>query len=216
MSDVSDVCDPATPLLAHRQCSVIRLQLKKNMLLAALAESAWDELSTLLAVEDRLRGEVLVRQGDRQLRQYFVLEGLLKRIVAGSDGRELTLRFTDAGDMETGQDAWRLDSSSPHAIVCVTKARVAHLPLKEWYEFIDRHPKARRVFEERVMRITSDMMTHAITLHLLDAPSRVQNFSYEHPELIERLPQKELASHLNLAAETLCRLVRHRKTAPSM
>ena len=40
----------------------------------------------------------------------------------------------------------------------------------------------------------------------LDAPGRVQRFLRKHPELVDRIPQKELASHLNLSAETLSRL----------
>jgi len=49
-------------------------------------------------------------------------------------------------------------------------------------------------------------MAHTITLHLLDAPGRVQRFVRKHPELVDLLPQKQLASHLNLSAETLSRL----------
>jgi hypothetical protein len=64
------------------------------------------------------------------------------------------------------------------------------------------------------MRVTSAMMGHAITLHLLDAPGRVHDFTCKHPELVDRLPQKELASHLNISAETLCRLVRRPKASP--
>ena len=49
-------------------------------------------------------------------------------------------------------------------------------------------------------------MAHTITLHLLDAPGRVQRFLRKHPELVDRIPKKELASYLNLSAETLSRL----------
>jgi hypothetical protein len=36
----------------------------------------------------------------------------------------------------------------------------------------------------------------------------VHAFSRQHPHLVDRLVQKDLASHLNLSAETLCRLSR--------
>ena len=59
------------------------------------------------------------------------------------------------------------------------------------------------------MRGMSEIMAHTITLHLLDAPGRVHRFMRKQPELVDRIPQKELASYLNLSAETLSRL-RHR------
>jgi hypothetical protein len=49
-------------------------------------------------------------------------------------------------------------------------------------------------------------MAHTITLHLLDAPGRVHRFLRKNPDLAERVPKKELASYLNLSAETLSRL----------
>ena len=50
---------------------------------------------------------------------------------------------------------------------------------------------------------------------MLDAATRVTQFAGRHPELAERLPQKDVASHLNLSAETLCRLTR-RQRAPGL
>jgi DNA-binding MurR/RpiR family transcriptional regulator len=56
------------------------------------------------------------------------------------------------------------------------------------------------------MSLMSEIMAHTITLHLLDAPGRVQRFLRKHPELVDKLPQKELASYLNISSETLSRL----------
>jgi CRP-like cAMP-binding protein len=108
--------------------------------------------------------------------------------------------------METSYAAWRLGTSAPYSIVCVTKARVAKLPLREWVAFIERHPGVKQVFEYEVMHHMSEIMAHTITLHLLDAPGRVKRFLRRHNELFERIPKKELASYLNLSAETLSRL----------
>jgi CRP-like cAMP-binding protein len=135
-----------------------------------------------------------------------VLDGILKRVVSNDQAKEMILRFSDERDMETSYAAWRLGSPTPYSIVSVTKARVAKLPLLQWIAFMDRHPSIKASFEYSVMKLMSEIMAHTITLHLLDAPGRVNRFMRKQPELFERLPKKELASYLNLSAETLSRL----------
>jgi CRP-like cAMP-binding protein len=138
--------------------------------------------------------------------QYFILEGILKRVVSNQEGKEMILRFSKEDDMDTSYAAWRLRTPAPYTIRAVVKCRVAQLPMEQWVEFLDKHPSAKDDFEYEVMHLMSEVMAHTITLHLLDAAGRVQRFLRKHPDLYERVPMKELASHLNLSAETMSRL----------
>ena len=164
------------------------------------------ELESHLVILDAQKGDSLLHQGVHEMEQYFILDGILKRVVSNNDAKEMILRFADERDMETSYAAWRLGTPTPYAIVCVTKVRVAKLPMPEWVDFINRHPSIKQTFEYQVMELMSEIMAHTITLHLLDAPGRVKRFERKHPELFDRIPKKELASYLNLSAETLSRL----------
>jgi CRP-like cAMP-binding protein len=195
-----------TSLANHPERNVIRVQLRQNAVLQPLTDPDRAELEADLVIVDASKGDFLLHQGVREMEQYFVLDGILKRVVSNAEGREMILRFADEHDMETSYAAWRLGTPTPYGIVCVTKARVARLPMKEWVDFLDRHVETKQHFEYFVMRGMSEIMAHTITLHLLDAPGRVHRFLRKHPELVDRIPQKQLASHLNLSAETLSRL----------
>jgi len=197
---------PAISLDSHPERNVIRVQLAQNVVLKAMLEGERKELEPHLVVVDCAKGETLLNQGVHEMEQYFVLDGILKRVVANADAREMILRFADERDIETSYAAWRLNTPTPYSIVALTKARVAKLPMPTWVDFIDRHPKFKATFEHEVMRLMSEIMAHTITLHLLDAPGRVRRFVRKHPELTERIPKKELATYLNLSAETLSRL----------
>ena len=190
----------------HADRNVIRVQLTQNIVLKDLSEAERAELEPMLDVVDCAKGDYLLRQGVHEMEQYFILDGVLKRVVANTDAKEMILRFADERDIETSYAAWRLKTPTPYSIVSVTKARVAKLPLPQWVDFMERHPGIKHAFEYDVMRLMSEIMAHTITLHLLDAPGRVNRFLRKQPELFERIPKKELASYLNLSAETLSRL----------
>jgi CRP-like cAMP-binding protein len=190
----------------HREKNIIRAQLKQNIILAGMSEAEMEELEPHLRVVDCHKGDFLLHQGVYEMEQYFILEGILKRVVINQEAREMILRFSYARDMETSYAAWRLKTRTPYSIVAVTKARVVKLPLDQWVRFIEAHPHIKDKFEYEVMRGMSEIMAHTITLHLLDAPGRVHRFQRKHADLFDIIPKKELASYLNLSAETLSRL----------
>jgi len=190
----------------HPDRNVIRVQLAHNVVLKGMTTAQMAELEQLLVVVDCQKGEALLHQGVHEMEQYFILEGILKRVVSNQEAKEMILRFADEAQIETSYAAWRLGTPAPYSIVCVTRARVAKLPLREWVAWLERNPGLKQGFEYEVMHIMSEIMAHTITLHLLDAPGRVKRFLRKHVELADRVPKKELASYLNLTAETLSRL----------
>jgi len=200
------------PLLAqHPEAKIVRLQLRQNIVLKHLEAAQWRELEPVLDVVDYPKGEVLEHQGDRSMDQYFIIEGILKRVVATAQGREMILRFAAEADIDTSYAAWRLKTPIPYSIRAVTRVRAAKLSMQRWVRFLERHAAIKSAFEFEIMKLMSEVMAHTITLHLLDAPGRVRRFLRKHTDLADRLPKKELASYLNLSPETLSRLKRHGK-----
>lgn len=195
-----------TSLASHPQRNSLRLQLRQNQVLEGMSGAQWAELEPLLVVGDYRKGDPLVRQGDEEMEQFFILDGMLKRVVSNPEGREMILRFAADREMDTSYAAWRLRTPVPYSIVAVTKVRAAELPMPLWAEFLERHRDVKERFEYEVMKLMSEVMAHTITLHLLDAPGRLSRFQRKHPDLAGRIPKKELAAYLNLTPETLSRL----------
>ena len=195
-----------TLLVNHPQRDSLLKRLEENIVLRRLKPAAFKALEPHLAIVDYRKGDVLLSQGAHEMEQYFVLDGVLKRVVASPEGKEMILRFAKEDDMDTSYAAWKLRTPAPYSIRAVTKAQVAKMPLPLWVAFLDANPDLKDDFEYEVMHLMSEVMAHTITLHLLDAPGRVHRFLRKHPDLAERVPKKELASYLNLSAETLSRL----------
>ena len=195
-----------TSIAAHPQRNTIRVQLRQNRVLKNLDAKLWDDLEPKLEIVDYAKGALLVTQGSEEMEQFFILEGILKRVVGNSDGKEMILRLASETDMDTSYAAWRLKTPTPYSIVALTNARVAKVPMETWAEFLDRSPVLKNGFEAEIMQLMSEVMAHTITLHLLDAPGRLARFSRKHADLMERIPKKELAAYLNITPETLSRV----------
>ena len=200
------------PLLAqHPEAKVVRVQLRQNLVLKHVEAAEWRELDPLLEIVDYSKGELLEHQGDWSMEQYFIIDGILKRVVSNAQGKEMILRFAAESDIDTSYAAWRLKTPIPYSIRAVTKVRAAKLSMPHWVKFLERHAAIKSAFEFEIMKLMSEVMAQTITLHLLDAPGRVQRFMRKNRGLADRLPKKELALYLNLSPETLSRLKRHGK-----
>jgi CRP/FNR family transcriptional regulator, dissimilatory nitrate respiration regulator len=195
----------------HPQRNTIRLQLRQSLVLKDMPAPAWTELESQLEIADFGKSDLLVLQGHGAMEQFFILDGILKRVVSDPKGKEMILRFAAENDMDTSYAAWRLGKPMPYSIVAVTKVRVAKLSMQHWVEFLECHAVVKARFEYEVMSLMSEVMAHTITLHLLDAPGRLARFKRKHPELLDRIPKKELASYLNLTPETLSRLKKRKQ-----
>jgi CRP-like cAMP-binding protein len=176
--------------------------------------AAWGDLEPRLEIVECCKGDRLAEQGSTDMEQLFILHGILKRVVASAGGKELILRFTAATDMDSFYAAWRLGTPVPYSIVALTKTRIAKLPMAHWLAFLERHSGVKARFEHEVLRLMSEVMAHAITLHLLDAPKRLARFRRKHHDYLGRIPDKELASYLNLAPETFSRLKQRAASRP--
>src|SRR3977135_947331 len=142
---------PMTSLATHAERTSIRLQLRPNLLLQGISAAQWSELEPLLLVADYRKGDPLVRQGDEEMEQFFIVDGMLKRVVSNPQGREMILRFAAETEMDTSYAAWRPRTPVPYSIVALPNGRTAHLPMPLWVEFLERHPEMKLRFEYEVM-----------------------------------------------------------------
>ncbi len=77
-----------------------------------MTREQWDELEPLLDITDYAKGALLENQGDSSMQQYFIVDGILKRVVSTRAGKEMILRFAAETEIDTSYAAWRLKTRS--------------------------------------------------------------------------------------------------------
>ena len=85
----------------HPDKNIIRVQLGQNLVLKGMTVEQSAELESHLVIVDAQKGETLLLQGAYEMEQYFILDGILKRVVTNQQAKEMILRFADERDMET-------------------------------------------------------------------------------------------------------------------
>lgn len=76
-----------TQLISHPQREAIRGQLARNIVLRTLKPRAYTELEKFLSIADYKKGDLLMGQGEHDMHQYFILDGVLKRVVSNPRGQ---------------------------------------------------------------------------------------------------------------------------------
>ena len=72
----------------HQDRNIIRVQLTQNVVLKGLGESVIAALEPYLIVVDCQKGDFLLHQGVHEMEQYFILDGILKRVVANQQAKK--------------------------------------------------------------------------------------------------------------------------------
>ena len=195
-----------TLLISHPQREQICTQLAKNIVLRTLKPRAFTELEKHLTITEHKKGDLLLGQGDHEMAQYFILDGILKRVVANQEGKEMILRFSKEDDMDTSYAAWRLRTPAPYTIRAVVKCRVAQVPMEVWVEFLEKHPRYEAILRNIISQYMRFDAEQSRLLRITSARERYETLAKTRPNIIQRIPLKFVASYLSISQETLSRV----------
>lgn len=149
-------------------------------------------------------GDLLLREGQICQYLYFLEEGLLRFYVL-RDGWERNKFFTEAPYCFTSQKSFTQQVPAEEQIAAIEASKLFRmrrdiafslLENKSWNTFI------RKLIQE-VQLATEDILE---ALQNETAEDRYRQMLIDQPELVQRLPLKQLASYLGIAPQSLSRI----------
>jgi len=152
---------------------------------------------------------VILKEGDVPRKIFFVKKGCLRASFV-SRGREITFQFFFEGDAVASIEGFRSAQPSPISITAVEPCELLALKKEGFDHIVRENPKVKDLLLELAFRRFGDY-SHLFLSYLRDTPrQRYQALMREQPRIMERVPQRFIASYLGITPVSLSR-IRHRR-----
>lgn len=153
-------------------------------------------------------GETLLQIGAVATHCWYLAEGFLRFHYVAEDGREFNKAFCRPGEIVVPLTGLVTGEPSDFVITAVTEVRAVTIPLRVVSALLDRD-----VAWERIGRVLAQQMAMRKEMRekefLLDsALTRYRNFARRYPELLDVVPQRQIANFIGVTEQALSRILR--------
>ena len=169
-------------------------------------EQEWEFFSSVMQYKTAKRREILVNNGDTAENIYFVISGMLRLYRVDSDGHERTLHFSVANTFAVDYEQFLTKSPSKYVIQATEDTTVAYMSLDmlhNLYKTISQGEKLGRVITEKYFFLLSNRIQAIYTQTPLE---RFNDMKIQFPQIMQKVPQRCIASYLNITPTHLSRL----------
>ncbi|MFK7968865.1 MAG: Crp/Fnr family transcriptional regulator [Bacteroidia bacterium] len=151
------------------------------------------------------KGDMLVREGQVSSDCYSILQGCVRQYYL-IDGEEKTTFFYTEGQSIISSIGTISSGPSPFYLTCMEDTTVSMMAAEHENALYERHPRI-----ERMCRISLEVelkkQQEMLTTYMISTPeARYLNLLSTRPDLVNRVPQYQLASYLGVKPESLSRI----------
>lgn len=168
-------------------------------------QTTLDILRKSITIKKIKKGEIIQKKGDTTLRNHFVLKGCLRSYTVDEKNKEHIFMFAPEGwviaDIES-------QTNNAPAVLFIDAIEDSEVELFE-RDFIDKAVKiiqAPGFTTTRLLRRVSVLQKRIIMLMSATALERYEHFLETYPDIVQRVPQKMVASYLGITPEALSKI----------
>lgn len=168
-----------------------------------------EELAIILSYFKPLKAkknELLLAHGQTSQRSFFVGKGCLRIFFMNEDGQEATRHFSFENQFATALMGFISGEPSQEIIQAVEHTELLYITHKDFYHLLDIIPQWEKFYRSYLEYAYVNNTKRLMSFITLDAVERYRLLLDQSPEIVKRLPNKMVASYLNISQETLSRL----------
>lgn len=152
------------------------------------------------------KNEVLVEIGQINQHMNFVEKGCVRFFFVRDDGQDMTRHIVFENQFATGLASFISGQPSMEALQVLEDSRLLRITRKDFYYLLNLIPAWEKFFRSYLEYAYMNNLSIYQREIMKDARERYKELMQVNPEIVRRLPNKIVASYLNMSPETLSRL----------
>lgn len=170
-----------------------------------LSEEEEQAIRESTVIESFKKGTVLLREGQVSRECYFILKGCMRKYHE-VEGEEKTSNFYTEEQWVISLNSFMNETPADHYFSCIEDTTVVIGKAEPANELYQRFPKFETISRTIVEQDFADQQKMMST-YVTDTPEqRYLNLMNNRPELLQRVPQYQLASFIGVKPESLSRI----------
>ncbi|OOQ61724.1 Crp/Fnr family transcriptional regulator [Mucilaginibacter pedocola] len=152
------------------------------------------------------RNELLLNIGQVNRYMNFIEEGCVRFYFVRDDGQDTTRHIAFENQFATGLASFISQRPSMEALQAMEDTSLLRISRDDFYHLLDVIPTWEKFFRSYLEYAYMNNLSIYQREIMKDAADRYRELLSNNPEVVKRLPNKIVASYLNMSPETLSRL----------
>lgn len=170
-----------------------------------LSEAEAAAITESMRVRTFAKGTELLREGQVATECYFVLEGCVRQYYL-REGQEITSNFYTEEDWVISINSFLHQTPADHYFVCAEDTTLVVGTAERENDLYERFPRFEQISRKVMEHVFAQHQQH-MAAYLTDTPEqRYLKLVATRPDLLQRIPQYQLASYVGVQPESLSRI----------
>lgn len=167
--------------------------------------------STMAKSKTLKAGDIYVQPGDMHRKVSHIKSGLIRAYMINESGAESTLFFRKEDQQIAPYDCIFNNTPARMYLEAFENTELFEVDYDRLQDFLERHPRYEKARKHFIQQLLMESFLRLESFVLLSPEERYLEFMGKNPMLLQRVPEKYIASILGITPESLSRIKRRIK-----
>lgn len=154
----------------------------------------------------KLKNEILLAQGQISHETFFVAKGCLRIFFINEEGKDVTRYIAFENQMATALISFITNMPAAENVQVIEKSELLTISHEDFKHLMTIIPQWREFYSNYLEKAYVNNANRLMSFTTMDALERYNQLLKINPAIVKRLPNKIVASYINISQETLSRL----------